>query len=181
METFAISETNRGGYCVLKFGNLELLNSISEDQPRLKQAVHLNSLDGDHLFLVNSDESVPTKLLLLCLCHVHTLWAFCRCLWNKGRKPGKEGRRKGGWKEGKTSWQGGRKGKRKGVHVRKRVHTELEHCSWIFWQQITLKHQGHDCREDRQQKGKLFFPFNVTPMSNNTVLSEFHIEVGTRY
>lgn len=30
-ETFAIiSETNRRGYCILKFGNLELFNSASE-------------------------------------------------------------------------------------------------------------------------------------------------------
>lgn len=169
-ETFAvISETNRRGYCVLKFGDLGLSNSASENQPKLKQAVCLNFLDGDHLFLVNSKGwicSRETSFIVPSSC-ARTLGLSQ--MFVESRKEGRQGRRKegraeeGGKEEVNASLEGGGwKGKEKA-----KIYKEKSTCRAVGSSvsvgeegEITLKHHlSLQRRLVNKKKGKMILPF----------------------
>lgn len=161
--------------------NLELLNSASENQPKLKQAVRLNSLDGPpalgELQLMNL---FPWNFFIVPLSCTYTtdLTDVCGIKEERQVREGegeREGRKEGGDKLAKQA------GKRK-----KKWHIYKENSAW--WARTLLlnllfliaggdqleAHQGQDCRECSQQKAN-FLPFqSPLPMSNNIVVSSMN-------
>lgn len=126
-------------------------------------------------------------------------WNFFYCAFVTYTHPGhftddcgmKEGRQREELGEREDIMKGRQAGKKKGKErkrkwcVRKREPAELEH--WIFCFCLTARQDHFEVlrpglQEVVNKKGKLLFPFNVKfQMSNNTVISEFHLDVATRY